>query len=595
MRKLLFLIAVFTIAAANVFAQSTAAGFDLSNYGVRVEPDKRVMVVLAALDSARTEDANGKEVRSLNTELAPEGTEFRELLSSDLTQMPADLRRKISSFVNLYKERNPKLSDSEIIAPFISMAYALTPAPELADPIVTSSLPGNLLNVLDFAPLVREFYRRTSISQNIDEYVKTYRKAADGKLRNSTKEMVNDLLMYLHTRPILYFDEAVKIESNRAKKSAIKGTETRSRERHFYLVPEMLAPKNTVIFLNIRDDYYVIVSPDTDLTFSDVRRGYLQFVIDPLILKSSKDIEVIRDSVKKMLDERRLTHPDQSPDIFLVLSRSLVAAIDIKQKEAAKIDITTIQARRRIEQEKTVDDKKKVSAELDRLKKEFADESILQMTEEYEKGNVFVFYFADRLKGSQDSGFDIASSLRDMILSVDPGKETARVAENAEASKRALAVREERKTNPPSTIIAENPVTEGLLAIQKTIDTKDYAAAETALKELLEKHPGEPRIYYSLGRVESLSAQSIEDEEQLKAKLLDSKVAYENVIRIAQKQKVDLALLSLTYVALAKIYEFYGDKATTLALYEKAIAIGPVTRGAFQEAMDAKARLIKEK
>lgn len=592
MKKLIF-IAIFIFAAGNVFAQGTAAGFDLSNYGVRLEPDKRVMIVLAALDSARTEDASGKEVRSLNTELAPEGAEFRELLSSDLIKMPDDLRRKISTFVNLYKERNPKLSDSEIIAPFISMAYALTPAPELADPIVTSSLPGNLLNVLDFAPLVREFYRRTTIAQNLDEYVKTYRKAADGKLRNSTKEMVNDLLMYLHTRPILYFDEAVKVESNRSKKSTLKSTETRSRERRFYLVPEMLAPKNTVIFLNVRDDYYVIVSPDTDLTFSDVRRAYLQFVIDPLILKSSKDISVVRESVKKMLDERRVTHPEQSPDIFLVLSRSLVAAIDIKQKEAAKISITTAQARQRIDQEKTIEDKKKVSAELERLKQEFADESILQMSEEYEKGNVFVFYFADRLKGSQSSGFDIGSSLHDMIVSLDPTKETARIAENAEAAKRALAARETRKANPTSTIIAENPVTDGLLEIQKTVDAKDYPAAETALKALLEKHPGEPRIYYSLGRVSSLSAQSLE-EDQLRAKLLEAKIAYENVVRIAQKQNVDAALLSLTYVALAKIYEFFGDKGTTIALYGKAIEIGPVTRGAYQEAMDAKARLIKE-
>ncbi len=593
MRKLIFIV-FFIFAAGNILAQSPSAGFDLSNYGVQVEPDKRVMVVLAALDSARTEDENGKQVRSLNTELSPEGVVFRDLLSSDMTQMPADLRRKISTFVNLYKQNNPKLSDSEVIAPFISMAYALTPTPELADPIVTSSLPGNLLNVLDFAPLVREFYRRSTISQNIDDYVKTYRKAADGKLRNSTKEMVSDLLQYLHTRPILYFEENVKVETNRAKKSTIKGTTTRNRERHFYLVPEMLAPKSTVIFLNVRDDYYVIVSPDTDLTFSDVRRAYLQFVIDPLMLESSKDVAVIRDNVKKMLDERRLTNPEQSPDIFLVLSRSLVAAIDIKQKEAAKIEITTIQARQRIEQEKTVEDKKKISAELERLKQEFADESILQMSEEYEKGNVFVFYFADRLKGMEDSGFDVASSLHNMILSLDPTKETNRIAQNADAVKRALSVREERKTKPKTSLIAENPVTEGLLEIQKSVDAKDYPAAETALKELLEKHPGEARIYYSLGRVASLSAEKIEDDDELQSKLLEAKVAYENVVRIAQKQTVDAALLSLTYVALAKIYEFFGDKTTTLALYEKAISIGRVTRGAYDEAMSAKARLIKE-
>src|SRR5690606_19932937 len=114
-------------------------------------------------------------------------------------KMPDDLRTKISAFVNRYKSRNPKLTDSEIVAPFISMAYSLTPAPDLSDPIVTSSLPGGVLNVLDFAPLVREFNRRTTISQNIDDYIKRYNAAADGELRTTAKDMVGDLLQYMHT------------------------------------------------------------------------------------------------------------------------------------------------------------------------------------------------------------------------------------------------------------------------------------------------------------------------------------------------------------------------------------------------------------
>src|SRR5690606_13883803 len=126
---------------------------------------------------------------------------------------------------------------------------------------------------------------------------------------------------------------------------------------------------------NVRDDYYVIVPPDTDLSFSDVRRAFLQFVLDPLILKSSKDIAEVRDAVTKFLNERRTVNPNQSPDVFLVLSRSLAAAIDIKQREVERIAVTTAQARSRIEKEKTPEDKRKISAELDRLKHEFADDS----------------------------------------------------------------------------------------------------------------------------------------------------------------------------------------------------------------------------
>lgn len=592
MRKFIFTAIILLAAAgANVFAQQRA-GFDLSNYGVRIEPDKRVMIVLAALDSSRTEDADGRSVRSLNTPLSAKGSEFRDLLSSDLAEMPDDLRKKISAFVNRYKSSNPKLTDSEIVAPFISMAYSLTPAPELNDPIVTSSLPGSVLNVLDFAPLVREFNRRTTIAQNIDDYIKRYNAAANGPLRDTANEMVGDLLQYMHTRPEIYFEESVRVESKRSEKSSVKGIEKRSRERRFFIVPEMLAPKDTVIFLNVRDDYYVIVPPDTDLSFSDVRRAFLQFVLDPLILKSSKDIALIRDAATTFLNERRAVNPEQSPDVFLILSRSLAAAIDIQQRKTERIAVTTAQARQRIDAENSPEEKRKIAAELERVKKDFADDSILDMSKEYERGNVFVFYFADKLSGVEESGFNITSSLRDMILSLDPAKEGNRLAENADARNRAAAARE--NSGSVETTLTQNPVTESLLQIQRTIDAKNYSAAEADLKKLLEKYPDDARIYYSLARVASLEAETLSEPESQQRKLIESKVAYENVVRISQKQTVDAALLSLTYTALGRLYEFYDDTAMALALYEKAISIGPVARGAYNESLSAKARLIKE-
>ena len=93
----------------------------------------------------------------INTPLSPEGVKFRELLKSDLAALPADLRQKISSFVIAHKARNAKLSDAELVAPFISMAYALTPAPELADPVVTTDLPGNPAGCARFCPAGTRF------------------------------------------------------------------------------------------------------------------------------------------------------------------------------------------------------------------------------------------------------------------------------------------------------------------------------------------------------------------------------------------------------------------------------------------------------
>ena len=577
--------------SANIFAQqSVPAGFDLSNYGVKIEPDKRLMAVLATLELAQANGENGLEA-AIKTPLSAQGILFRDQLKADLKDIDPKLQQKVSLFVENYKKRHPKSSSAEIVAPFISMAYTLSPVPELADPVITNDLPGELLDVLDFAPLVREFYRRSAFSGKINDYVKNYQTTSDNKLRGSAKEMVKELLDYLHTKPQIYYTEKIKTETSRtnSKKSKIEAVETRQRERRFFIVPEMLAPNGNITFLNIGDDYFAIVPPDTDLTQSEVRRGFLQFVFDPLVLSNAKDIATLRANLKTLLDERRKTNPNVSPDIYLAVSRSLVAAADARQDEFEKVRIATAQARQNIVRMKTDDEKRAVSAELNKFTQAAADETALKLSEAYENGAVLSFYFAEQLKGLEDSGFDVASSMREMILSLDAGKEADRLTQFAEARKRG---EEGRKTTIVKTVAIENPVTNSLLEIQKIIDSKNYVRAQTELKTLLEKNPSEPRIFYSIGRVASLSAESIEDVEQRKVKLLEAKVAYENVIR-SSSPNTDRALISLSYVGLARIYEFYDETEYAIKIYDAAIKVGDVSGGAFREAMAGKERLLK--
>ena len=184
--KKVFPLLLALIFAAGSYSQNAPAGFDVSNYGVKIEPDKRVMVVLATLDAARVQSGPAEGSRLLNTKLSGAGTAFRARLDSDLA-VPDDLRRKISSFITLYQRRRPNATDAEIVAPFVAMAYSLAPTPELSDPVVTTDLPGDLLDVLDFAPLVREFYRRSGISAKLDQYTKEYQAGSD-KLRGSARE-----------------------------------------------------------------------------------------------------------------------------------------------------------------------------------------------------------------------------------------------------------------------------------------------------------------------------------------------------------------------------------------------------------------------
>ena len=142
-------------------------------------------------------------------------------------------------------------------------------------------------------------------------------------------------------------------------------------------------------------------------------------------------------------------------------------------------------------------------------------------------------------------------------------------------------------------MVADNPVTLRLLEIQKTIDAKDFVKATVDLKQLLEKNPDEPRIYYNLGRVAGLSAVGIADQDAQAAKLLEAQTFYGNVLRKATRD-TDKALLSVTYVALARLYEFFNQDGMASQAYDRAIEIGEIKEGAFREALAGKQNLIKK-
>lgn len=579
MMKKVFLLHLILIFSAGVFAQSTKP-FDLSEYGVKIEPDKRLIVVLASLEAA-----------DMDIPLTNEGIRFRQKLDADAANMDADLRRRMQSFVQQYERRHPNRTKQELLAPFISMAYALSPAPELEEPTRSTDLPDDLLEVLDYAPLVRQFYQKY-LSKNLDEYVKVYQEESD-KMRPSAVSMVRELLDYMHTRPQLTYIERVKTETDKSKskKTKIQTIGVREKTRRFFIVPELLAPKNTVNFVNIGDDYFAVVSPETDLSNSEVRRAYLRFVLDPLVLDNATEIFKLSDGIKSLLAERRKINPNISPDIYFAVLRSLVAAVDARQVEHQKIQILTAQKRNEIDRAKTREAKLAVSAKLAELKETLADQTALELSQAYENGAVLAFYFAKQLEGIEDSGFDIESSMRDMILSLNTTKEANRLAEFADARKRAIAARV--KSSASTELAIENPVTKKLLEIDKIISRNEYAEAKKELNELIKQNPNDPRVYYSLGRLASLTAETATDEDTRNQYLIEAKDAYGKVLTSATA-KTDAALMSLSYVALGRIYEFVGQAEYALKIYNAALKVGDVEDGAFKEAQAAVSRLTKQ-
>lgn len=593
--------------------------FDFSEYGVRIEPDERLIVVMAALDAA-----------GFNPTV---NTAFHQELRRDISGLDADLRRRLREFFQRSNRGLETATPTEQAARYVSLAYALEGAPDLTAPARTTDLPAGLLEVLDFAPLVAEFYRKSGIADKLPDYKKKYQNYADG-LRPNLARAIGGVTAYLNTRPQLISFERVTttnkdVTAKKNQKATVKSVEVKETPRTFYIVPDLLGAPNSAKLRVIGDNYYAIigsaVEPENSTEF---RRAYLQFLVDPLVYKNATEISVQREGLRGLLDElaekkRRDFNQAQaagkipkdavfeitfSPDPFLAVARSFVVAAEVRDRKLKRIARAERDAQIARSQNKTPDATEIVVDKNHRLTFPRAEaEAFAELAEAYDNGAILAFYFDERLKGVESSGFDATASFADMIATLDANKEKSRLKESALKREQAIAALTERRANAAKQSIEDveaetirnNSLVAGLNQVETLLKTKDYETAETRLKELLSENPGEPRILFALGRAASVAAENAFDEDLRNERLKKAATYYVNLLQIATPDNASKALVSNTHVALARIYEFYMDendayKTAALKSFDAAIALGEITGGAYQQAVAGKQRLTQK-
>ena len=577
-------ILVVGVVSAQTVPQRQQTPFEVSDYGVDFQTDQRLIVVMAALEAAGHDPVQPGRAPST----------FRVKLRKDLANLDPDLRARLKNFYERNRLPAPA-TPAEQAARYVSLALALGPTPTFEAPPRSEDMPAGLLEVLDFAPLVQEFYRRSGIDERMVDYVRAYQAEGD-RLRAPTTEMVRSLLTYLHTRPITSSSERVEVK-NPKKNSKEKTYTFREKERRFLILPDLLAARGAINFRIIGDDYYAVVPEGTDPTSSELRRAYLQYVIDALVLRFNKDIALRREHVKQLLNERQKAGAQVSPDVFLSVSRSLVTATDARYEETRKTESVSRQTRAAMASAKTEADRAALGKSAQAEIKAIQDETIARLAEDYEKGAVLSFYFADQLKGIESSGFDLANFFSDMMASFDPAREGRRLTENADARQRGIAAREARTAARRSQAEAsvessgrEASLVRDLAEVEDVLRTKDYNGAEARLKEMLKEYPGEARIFFALGQTASLAASDATDE-QVRDERLNRALGHYRMAVAAASPETDKAIMSRAHESMGRINAFLENNVDAAKHFDEAIKLGDVRGGAYKEALEGKKRL----
>ncbi len=548
------------------------------------------MIMMAALEAAGFDP----------TATSTESSIFRTQVRKDLSDLDPDLRNRLRTFYERNKLPSPATAADQA-ARYVSLAFALGPPPSLDAPARSEELPASLLEVLDFAPLVQEFYRRSHIEERLVGYTVAYRAEGD-RLRKPTAEMVRAVLSYLHTRPITVSLERVQVTSptTAKKKTAPKTYTTRERERHFIIVPDLLGAPGAINFRVIGDEYYAVLPEGTDPASSELRRGYLQYVIDPLSLRFNRDVAARRDQIKQLLADREKAAASVSPDVFLAVSRSLVAAADARFEEVRRLEALSRESRSRLASTSDEASRQAIAKDVQAATSAIKDETVARLSDDYERGAILAFFFAEQLKGIESSGFDVANFFVDMISSFDPGREGRRLAENGEARQRALAARQARLSAKRA--VSDTPIyseadaaraatlVKKLGEIEQTLRLRDYNIAEAQLKDLLKDFPREPRIFFALAQTASFAAADATDEEVQTERLNRALGNYRLAVE-ASSPETDRALISRAHEAMGRIHAFLENKTEAAKEFDAAIRVGDIAGGAYKEAVDGKKKL----
>lgn len=603
MKKFLLIVFFTTCLNRASFAQTAAPSqprtqprppqtttFDLVEYGVRIQPDQRLIVIMAALDAA------GFDPITAGKEPSP----FRALVRKDNAALDPNLRERMKTFFDRNQLPAPATA-AEQAARYVSLAYVLGPPPALEAPERSDELPGGVLEVLDFAPLVREYYRKSAIDERLPSYVRAYQAEAD-RLRKPAAEMVRNVLSYLHTQPITTTTERVRSQSPDKKKNAKSTVTTVEHERRFYIVPDLLAAPGAINFRVITDDYYAIVPDGTDPASSELRRAYIQYVIDALVLHNNKEIAARREQIKQLIDARAKAGATTSPDVFVVMTKSLVAAADAQLEEANRLAQMESLQRARLARAKDEATRTAIGREATAARTAIADETAARLAEDYENGALLDFYFAEHLRDVSASGFDLANFLGDMISGFDPAREEKRLTEATGARDRAVAA---RKAHPrysawlidPSGETRESAdsarsvaLAKSLREVETLLQTKNYEAAQTKLKALLQEHPGEPRLLFALGQTSSLWARDTTDDDLQEQRLHEALSNYGLAVQVASPE-TDRVLLSRAHEAMGRILAFLERNDEAMKEFDAAIRIGDVAGGAYKDAVEGKRKL----
>ncbi len=561
-----------------------AAGFiEPSEINLRIEYDLRTLIAMAAINMAGFDHETGGQP------LTPARAELRR----DLAKIAPDLKEKLAAYYKSH--RRPNVDEAVDASRYAALSLLMTdppifslPSPD-ADEISrpTNSIPADLKPLLDFEPLLREFYSTSGIKNFLQKYSAVGAAYAQA-YRRPVGEMVYRVVEYFHARPETIINMRPIVISDEGDKKNKQGKQrvvARNRTRQMFLSIDPLAAlngsivrddllnrKDEILYRRVGDDYIVFVGPSRTVNTDAVRQALIRFVIDPIIERHLKQSLQYKDQIVKLVASVPTADKQFETSVYLVVRESLARAVEARMRrlEAGQSGYSE-------------------------------DDAVYDLAQAYLKGATLAFHFYESLTALEKVGISVEEFFDEMLATTKFDRETGRAKEFEPVIARVTAARKEKAARAPETGPPAGSVASKILQSDDLIRQRKFKEARVLLEEILAVEPDNARAVYGLAQVVNstpgpaeLDPKADENDkiQQQHDRFKSAIKLYEKAIQLASKER-EAWLIQWCHVLIGRIHDFQEFRADAIAQYEKAIAMGDIPDGAFKEAMEGKQRPYK--
>jgi tetratricopeptide (TPR) repeat protein len=559
-----------------------------SDVNVRIEPDVRTLVVMAAINVA------GFDYEPQGQKLSPARAELRK----DLANLNPQIKQELSQFYKAH--RRPDVDEAVDAQRYAALSLLMTQPPAFSVYTRDDNNDGRPDNIPEdlqplvkdgFVSLVSRFYTTSGIKELLPKYVRVGQTYSN-LYRRPVGEMIYKTLEYFHTKPeTIVTMRPLVVETKAPDGGAKRETQrmiSRTRTRQVFIIPDPLASleasvirddllnqKDEILARRVGDDYTLIIGPSTTPNRAAIRAALIRFVVDPMVERHLKTSLEYKDQILHLMAAVPTASKYLGPSVYLVLRQSLASAAEARMRR--------IQA-----------------AETGGAYSE--DDAVYDLAQNYLRGAVLVFHFYESLKGFEQVGINIEDYFDQMLATTKFDREAKRASEFEPVVARVSAARKTTGAKPASEAEPGTAVSKIVLS-DDLIRQRRYDEARPLLEEVLAAQPNNARALYGLAQIlrqvpsPAENDSKAEENDRIQAqynRLQQAMKLYQKAIDNASKD-TELWLIQWSYVSIGRIFDFQEFRADALAEYEKAIALGDLPNGAYKEALEGKQRPFGQK